>query len=186
MSGRVSDAGSGDASAGPNGIALVLVAAVADNGVIGRDNGLPFRQSSDLKHFKALTMGRPMLMGRRTFDSIGRPLPGRTSIVMTRDPAFSAAGALVARDLQTALDAARGDALRRGVDEIAVIGGTDIFTQTLPLARRLEITHVHLRPPGDVFFPPIDPKIWREAVRESHPCGPHDEADFSFATYVRA
>lgn len=167
-------------------IAIVLIAAVADNGVIGRNNGLPFRQSSDLKRFKALTMGRPLLMGRRTFNSIGRPLPGRTNIVMTRDPEFSAAGVVVAPDLERALQVARGDALRRGATEIAVIGGTDIFTQTLPLAERLEITHVHLRPQGDVSFPPIDPLIWRETARSSHPSSPRDEADFSFATYHRA
>ena len=185
MSGEGSDLGARGASDTGRAIAIVLVAAVADNGVIGRDNGLPFRQSSDLKHFKALTMGRPMIMGRRTFVSIGQPLPGRTSIVMTRDAGFSAAGAVIAPDLSKALAVARGDALRRGVNEIAVIGGTDIFTQTLPLADRLEITHVHLRPPGDVFFPAIDPTIWREIARSHQPSGPRDEADFSFATYVR-
>ncbi len=166
-------------------IALVLVAAVADNGVIGRDNGLPFRQSSDLKRFKALTWGKPLVMGRKTFLSIGRPLPGRTSIVVTRDRAFAAAGAVAAGSLERALEVARGDALRRGADEIAVIGGTDIFTQTMPLADRLEITHVHSRPDGDVSFPEIDARIWQAAARSDHPAGPQDEAAFSYATYTR-
>ena len=170
----------------PPRIALIHLAAVADNGVIGRDNALPFRQSSDLKRFKALTMGKPVLMGRKTYVSIGKPLPGRTNIVLTRDPAFAAPGVVVARNLDAALASARGDALRRGTDEIVVIGGTDIFAQTMALADRLEITHVHSRPDGDTFFPPIDPKLWREATRSDHPAGPNDEAGFSYVTYARA
>jgi dihydrofolate reductase len=164
---------------------IVLLAAVADNGVIGRDNALPFRQSSDLKRFKALTMGKPVLMGRKTYVSIGKPLPGRTNIVLTRDPAFAAPGVVVARNLDAALASARGDALRRGADEIVVIGGTDIFAQTMALADRLEITHVHSRPDGDTFFPPIDPQLWREATRSDHPAGPKDEASFSYVSYAR-
>lgn len=169
-----------------DGILLVLLAAVADNGVIGRGNALPWRLSSDLKRFKAMTMGKPVVMGRKTYLSIGRPLPGRTNIVVSRDPAFAVADVLVASVLEAALAAARGDALRRGVGEIVVIGGTDIFTQTMPLADRLEITHVHARPEGDTFFPAIDSKLWRETVRSEHPAGPKDEASFSYATYVRA
>ena len=107
--------------------------------MIGRDNALPFRQSSDLKRFKSLTMGKPVLMGRKTYLSIGKPLPGRTNIVVSRDAAFAAPGVLVARSLDAALAAARGDALRRGADEIVVIGGTDIFAQT----------HARCRPHGD-------------------------------------
>jgi dihydrofolate reductase len=166
-------------------IEVVLVAAVADNGIIGRDNDLPFRQSTDLKRFKALTMGKPMVMGRKTYASIGKPLPGRTNIVVTRDPSFNAPGIVVAASLDAAMTAARGDALRRGADAIAVIGGTEIFRQTLPLADRLEITHVHSRPPGDVSFPPIDEAQWRATNRSEHPAGPQDEASFSYVTYVR-
>jgi len=167
-------------------IAIVLVAAVADNGVIGRGNALPFRQSSDLKRFKALTIGKPVIMGRKTFLSIGRPLPGRTNIVVSRDPGFAAPDVLAAVDLEAALAAARGDSLRRGSDEIAVIGGTDIFAQTMPLADRLEITHVHARPDGDTYFPPIDPDSWRAVARSEHPPGPRDEAAFDHVTYARA
>ncbi|AMN44164.1 dihydrofolate reductase [Rhodoplanes sp. Z2-YC6860] len=173
-------------AAPPPAIAIVLVAAVADNGVIGRDNALPFRQSSDLKRFKALTMGRPLLMGRKTFVSIGKPLPGRTNIVVSRDPGFAAAGIIEAADLDFAMAAARGDALRRGVNEIAVVGGADIFTRLMPLAERLEITHVHARPEGDTFFPPIDASQWRAAAKSELPAGPRDEAPATCVTYVRA
>jgi dihydrofolate reductase len=173
-------------AAEPRRVAIVLLAAVADNGVIGRDNALPFRQSSDLKRFKALTIGKPILMGRKTYLSIGKPLPGRTSIVVSRDRGFAPPGVVVARDLESALAAARGDATERGSGEIAVIGGTDIFAQTMPLADRLEITHVHARPAGDVYFPPIDRSQWREVARSEHPAGPRDEASFSYVTYARA
>ena len=172
-------------AAKPHGVAIVLVAAVAENGVIGRDNALPFRQSSDLKRFKALTIGKPVLMGRKTFVSIGKPLPGRTNIVVSRDPGFNPDGVIVGRDLEQAVRVARDDAERRGVGEIAAIGGTDIFTQLLPLADRLEITHVHARPEGDTYFPPIDATQWHPVARSDHPAGPQDEAGFSFVTYAR-
>jgi dihydrofolate reductase len=170
----------------PPHIPVVLLAAVADNGVIGRDNGLPWRLSSDLKRFKALTLGKPVVMGRKTFLSIGKPLPGRTNIVVTRDAAFSAPGAVVAATLESALAVARGDALRRGADAIAIVGGTEIFQQTMPLADRLEITHVHARPDGDALLPPIDPTVWQEMARADCRAGPQDDADVTFVTYVRA
>jgi dihydrofolate reductase len=172
-------------AAAPPGVATVLLAAVADNGVIGRDNALPWRLPSDLKRFKALTLGRPVVMGRKTYLSIGKPLPARTNIVVSRDASFNAPGVVVAMSLDAALTAARGDALRRGVDSIAVIGGTDIFAQCLRLADRLEITHVHARPEGDVLFPPIDAELWRATGRTEHAAGPHDEAPFSTVTYIR-
>ena len=173
-------------AASPRRIAVVLFAAVADNGVIGNDNALPFRQSSDLKRFKSLTIGKPVLMGRKTYRSIGKPLPGRTNIVVSRNDDFAAPGVVVAGSLDAALATARGDALRRGVDEVVVIGGTDIFQQSMALADRIEITHVHTRPAGDTHFPPIDTVHWREAARSEHPAGPKDEAAFSYVTYVRA
>jgi dihydrofolate reductase len=170
----------------PRSTAIVLVAAVADNGVIGRDNALPFRQSSDLKRFKALTMGRPVLMGRKTFLSIGKPLPGRTNIVVSRSAEFAAAGIVTAHDLDLALGVAHGDALRRGVNEIAVIGGADIFARLMPLADRLEITHVHSRPEGDTYFPSIDASQWRAGEKSELPAGPRDEAPVTYVTYARA
>lgn len=165
---------------------VVLVAAVAENGVIGRDNKLPWRIKSDLQYFRKLTMGRPVVMGRKTFVSFGKPLPGRTNIVVSRDPSFSAAGVLVASDLGHAMQAARGDALRRNAGSIAVIGGTEIFSLTMPAADRLALTIVAAKPEGDTYFPAIDPQKWREVERSPQPQGPQDEFAFSFVTYERA
>ncbi len=166
--------------------AIVLLAAVAENGVIGRDNALPWRLSSDLQRFKALTLGKPVVMGRKTYISIGKPLPGRTNIVVTRDRNFHADGVTAAHSLDRALELAREDARRRGGNEIMVIGGTEIFAQTMGLADRLEITHVHSRPAGDVFFPPIDAGTWREVARREQAAGPKDDVSVSFVTYQRA
>ena len=164
---------------------LVIIAAVADNGVIGRGNALPWRLKSDMQHFRALTLGKPVVMGRKTFVSIGKPLAGRTNVVVTRDRGFNAPGIVTARSLDAALAAARGDALRRGADAVAVIGGTEIFAQAMELADRLEITEVHMRPDGDAKFPPIDQRVWRAAARSDYPAGPQDEASFSCVTYLR-
>jgi dihydrofolate reductase len=164
---------------------LVLVAAVADNGVIGQDGGLPWRLKSDMAHFRALTMGKPVVMGRRTWASLGKPLSGRTNIVVTRDPEFAAAGVLTARTLPAALEAARGDALRRGADQIVVIGGAELYAQTIACADRLVITHVHLRPDGDTRFPTIAPTLWFEVARSEHAASPQDAAPFSIVTYER-
>ena len=118
---------------------IVLVAAVAENGVIGRGNALPWRLKSDMAHFRALTMGKPVVMGRKTYLSIGKPLKGRTTIVVSRDRGFAAPGVLVAPNLDYALVAARGDALRRGADAVIVAGGADIYIQALPAASRLAV-----------------------------------------------
>jgi dihydrofolate reductase len=164
---------------------LVHVAAVADNGVIGRGGALPWRLKSDLRRFRAATMGKPVVMGRKTYLSIGRPLAGRTNIVVSRDKLFAAPGVLVAHDLASALTVARGDALRRGADEIAIIGGADIYAQTMAVADRLLITRVHLQPDGDVRFPAIDPEVWQEIERTEHRAGPDDEAGFAALVYRR-
>ncbi len=172
-------------SAARSGIAVVLLAAVADNGVIGRDNALPWRLSTDLKRFKAMTLGKPVVMGRKTYLSIGKPLPDRTNIVVTRDRNFRAEGVIVVNSVEAALDMACDEARRRGAGEIMVIGGTEIFEQTMGLADRLEITHVHARPEGDVYLPAIDSKLWRETARSEQPAGPRDDASVSFVTYQR-
>jgi dihydrofolate reductase len=166
-------------------VSLVLVAAVADNGVIGRAGALPWRLKSDLEHFRALTLGHPIVMGRKTYQSIGRPLPGRTNMVVSRDRGFAAAGVLAAETLEAAMMAARGDALRRGVDAIMVIGGADIYAQAMPLASRLEITRVHASPEGDTRFPEIDGRRWRETARTDVPAGPQDDAAITFVSYER-
>lgn len=166
-------------------IDIILVAAVGENGVIGRDNALPWRLKSDMQHFRKVTTARPVVMGRETFASIGKPLKDRTNIVISRNSDYAAPGILVAKSLEAALEAARGDALRRSADAIAIIGGSGIFREMMNIADRLEITVVHASPEGDTFFPQIDPKIWRETARMRHPAAPQDDADFSFVTYMR-
>ena len=173
-------------SAAPPRIDVVVLAAVAENGVIGRDNALPWRMKSDMARFRAVTMGKPVVMGRKTYLSIGKPLSGRTNIVISRNAGFTAPGIVVVANLDAALAVARGDALRRGANAIVVIGGTDVFAQTMPLAVRLDITLVHARPAGDTYFPPIDSHVWREVERREHPAGPQDDAGFAHIAYIRA
>ncbi len=164
---------------------VLLLAAVAENGVIGRGNALPWRLKSDMAHFRALTMGKPVVVGRKTYLSIGKPLKGRTTIVVSRDRAFAAPGIVVAPNLESALATARGDALRRGADAIIVAGGADIYIQALPVAARLVITEVHARIEGDAYFPAIDPQIWREVARSAHQPAVEDDVSFAFVSYVR-
>jgi dihydrofolate reductase len=164
---------------------IVLIAAVAENDVIGRGGVMPWRIKSDMQHFRALTAGKPVVMGRKTYLSLSiKPLPGRTNIVVTRDADFTAPGVLVAPSLEAALEAGRGDALRRGGAEIVVIGGAEIYAQAMPRASRLEITRIHARPEGDTRFPAIDDG-WEEVARASHPAGPADDASYDFVTYRR-
>ena len=176
--------GSGAAPSKP-AVGVTFVVAVADNDVIGQGGGLPWRLKSDMQHFRAATMGKPVVMGRKTYLSIGRPLAGRTNIVVSRDRAFTAPGVLVAPSIEAALTVARGDALRRGAAEIAVIGGADIYAQTMTAADRLVVTRVHLRPGGETKFPSVDPNVWKEVERAEHRAGPHDEADFTIVVYER-
>ena len=164
---------------------IVLVAAVADNGVIGSAGTIPWRMKSDMQRFKAMTMGKPVVMGRKTFASLPRPLPGRTNIVLTRDAGFRATGAVVTTSFADAGAVAIGDALRRFATEIAVIGGAEIYAQWMDDADRLEITEVHARPEGDTCFAAIEPAVWEEVARLRNPAGPDDSADFSFVTYRR-
>jgi dihydrofolate reductase len=163
----------------------VLIVAVADNGVIGAGGAIPWRLKTDLQRLKTMTLGRPVVMGRKTFVSLRRPLPGRTNIVVTRDGDFRAAGAVVTTTLADARAVATGDALRRFVTEIAVIGGAEIYAQWMALADRLEITEVHARPKGDTYFAAVDATVWEEVARVRKSAGPDDSADFSFVTYRR-
>jgi dihydrofolate reductase len=163
---------------------IVFVVAIAENGVIGAGNAIPWRLKSDMIRLKALTIGKPVVMGRKTFESLPRPLPGRTNIVITRDKDYRANGAVVTTSSADALSVARGDALRRSVAEIAVLGGAEIYRQWLPSADRLEITEVHARPDGDTVFE-IDKAQWDEVARERHPAGANDSAEFSYVTYRR-
>ena len=163
---------------------IVFVVAIAENGVIGAGNAIPWRLKSDMQRFKALTIGKPVVMGRKTFLSLRRPLPGRTNIVITRDASFRAAGAVVTTSPADAYAIACGDALRRSVAEIAVIGGAEIYRQWLDRADRLEVTEVHARPEGDTVFE-ISKAEWEEVARVRHPAGGDDSADFSYVTYRR-
>jgi dihydrofolate reductase len=164
---------------------IVLIAAVAENGVIGADGAIPWHLKSDQRRFKAMTMGKPVVMGRKTFLSLARPLPGRTNIVLTRDAKFRATGAVVTTSFGVARAVSHADALRRSVNEIAVIGGAEVYAQWMDVADRLEITEVHVSPAGDTRFPAIDASRWEEAARVRHPAAQDDSADFSYVTYRR-
>lgn len=164
---------------------LVHVVAMTRGAVIGAKGAMPWRMSSDLKHFKAATWGKPMVMGRKTFESIGRPLPGRESIVVTRARDFVVPGVLVAHDVPSALALAQDHAKAMGANEIAVIGGGEIFRQTLAQTDELLVTELDLDRDGDAHYPPIDAKVWRETSRVAHPKGERDDAAFSVVRYVR-
>jgi dihydrofolate reductase len=164
---------------------IVFVAAIAENYVIGAAGKLPWRLPSDLKHFRQLTLNRPVIMGRKTFASIGKPLEQRTNIVVTRNLSRVSGGVTLATSIDAAVAVARADAEKRKVDEIMVIGGGNIFTALMPRAGRLEITHVHARPEGDSFFPEIDPHVWQQQSSREVAAGPGDSAAFGLATYVR-
>lgn len=165
----------------PSAAPIVIVAAVARNNVIGNAGDLPWRLPADLKRFKAITLGRPMVMGRKTYESIGRPLPGRRIIVVTRDAAWSAEGVETA----PSLDAAVALAAERDGTEIVVAGGGEIYAQALPLADRLRLTWVEAEPDGDVRFPEFDRSEWHEVAREQHPAADGRPA-FAFVDYARA
>jgi dihydrofolate reductase len=164
---------------------VVLIVAVADNGVIGANGAIPWRLKSDMQRFKAMTIGRPVVMGRKTFMSLRRPLAGRTNIVVTRDDSFRAGGAVVATSFDAARAVALGDALRRSVAEIAVIGGAEVYAHWMPCAGRLEVTEVHAQPEGDTHFAAIIASEWQEVARVQNPAGPDDSAAFSYVTYRR-
>ena len=158
---------------------ISIIVAAAENGAIGGDNRLPWHLPDDLKRFKALSLGKPIVMGRRTFDSIGRPLPGRTNIVVSRQAGLAIEGVVVAPSLDAALAAAGS------VPEIVVIGGAQIFEQALPRTDTIHLTRVHAHIPGDVFFPKLDPASWREAAVEHHAADERHQYAFSFVTLQR-
>ncbi len=165
-------------------IDLVLVVARARNGVIGNQGALPWHLPADLKRFKAITVGKPIIMGRKTFESIGRPLPGRHNIVLTRDAGWRAEGVTVVPNLAEAIAAAGLDPRARA-DAIMVIGGAQIYAEALPSATRIELTEIDAEPAGDTILPPFDPARWRETARESHAAS-GEAPGFAFVTLVRA
>lgn len=161
------------------------IAAMARNRVIGQDNGLPWQLPGDLKFFKAMTLGKPVVMGRKTFQSIGRPLPGRPNIVVTRDPAFAAEGVHIARDIGTALELAARLARETGAEEVMVIGGADIYAQALPRLDRLYLTEIDAEIAGDAHFPEIEPRAWREADRTNPVLDEASGLSYCFVTLQR-
>lgn len=158
---------------------ISLIVAMAENRVIGRDNHLPWRLPADLQHFKRITLGKPVVMGRKTWESIGRPLPGRDNIVVTRAQGYDAAGARVAHSLDEAL-AAAGDAA-----EVMIIGGAGLYNQTLSLADRIYLTRVHAEVTGDIWFPDIDPEVWRVVEHETFPADERNQYGYSFELLER-
>ena len=166
------------------GPVIALVVAIGENGAIGRGGDLPWKLSTDLRYFRNVTLRKPIIMGRRTFESFPRALDQRLNIVLSRDPAYLAPGAIVVPSLDAALDTARSAALQAGVVEIMIVGGDDVFREVLPKASRIYLTEVHASPDGDVWFT-LDRKQWREISRERHEPGPKDDHAFSFVVLER-
>ena len=165
---------------------LAIVVARARNGVIGREGDLPWRLRSDLQRFKAVTLGKPCIMGRRTWQSLPlKPLPGRLNLVLSRDESFLAKGALVCTTLDEAVEIGRETAEEDGVDEICVIGGTVLFDMALPRAKRLYLTEVDAAPEGDAVFPAFDEAAWTEISSEAFPAGEKDDHAFVFRVLER-
>ncbi len=164
---------------------LALVVARGTNGVIGVDGDLPWKLSSDLKRFKAITLGKPVIMGRKTWASIGRPLPGRPNLVVTRDANFKAEGASVWSNLDVAIAAAHAMADTSGADEVCIIGGGELYAQTIARADRLYVTDVEAAPIGDAIFPAIVEADWHETSREAFARGPKDDHDFTLRVLDR-
>jgi len=164
---------------------IVIVAAAARNGVIGRDGDMPWRLPSDLKRFKALTLGKPVIMGRKTFEAVGRPLPGRPNIVISRNPDFSAAGVIPVQSLDAAFAVAGEEAGALGTDEICVIGGGEIYRQAIGRADIMHITEVGAAIEGDTRFPEIDPAVFERVFEETLPQGEKDSHAMRFTTWRR-
>lgn len=166
-------------------VPVAIIAAVAANGVIGRDGGIPWTIPSDMAFFKRTTMGKPMIMGRRQYESVGRPLPGRANILVTRQQGYQPDGVIVISDLMGAIERAQAIAASDGAGEVMVIGGGEIYAQAMPLADKLYISHVELRPGGTVVFPAIDPAVWQVVDEPAVVPAERDEAVYRIRTYAR-
>jgi dihydrofolate reductase len=166
-------------------VPVALIAAIGQNHVIGAAGQIPWRLPTDFAHFKRMTLGKPLIMGRKTHMSIGRPLPGRTSIVVSRQQDFAPEGVIVCHSLQDALERAQAIAARDGASEVMIGGGGEIYREAMPHAERLYITHVAATPAGDARFPPIDPDAWEVLVRHDIVRGETDSAEFTALTYAR-
>jgi dihydrofolate reductase len=165
---------------------VALIAGVARNGVIGADGGIPWRIPSDMAFFRRTTMGKPIVMGRKQYESVGKPLPGRTNIVVTRQAGYAPEGVIVAGSLEEGLALGRDTATQTAAGEVMVIGGGDIYAQAISSADRLYISHIALDPEGDVVFPEIDPAVWRVVASIELPPDPRDAAAFRIRVYGRS
>jgi dihydrofolate reductase len=165
---------------------ISFVVAVAENGIIGNGNDLPWRLPSDLKRFRKLTMGKPIVMGRKTFLSIGKPLDGRANIILSRDQGFSVEGAFVVKSVEDALELGTREAQAANATEIMIIGGAEIYKAFMPHATRLYYTEVHATPSGDASFPELDLSLWREVSRELVNANEKDCYDFSNIFYEKS
>jgi dihydrofolate reductase len=166
-------------------VAVAIIAAIAENGVIGDGNHIPWRLPGDFAHFKRMTMGKPLIMGRKTFESIGRPLPGRTNIVVTRQEGYRPDGVIVAPSLEAALERAQEVAKADRANEVMIGGGAEIYRQALPFADRMYLTQVMLEPAGDTYFPPIDFEQWKPGGEIDVAAHPQDSAAFRVRVYRR-
>ena len=164
---------------------VALIAALGENRVIGAAGQIPWRLPTDFAFFKKMTLGKPVIMGRKTFESIGKPLPGRTNLVVSRQPGYQPEGVIVINDLAAALQHAEAIAAADGADEIMVAGGAEIYAEALPFATRLYLTHVALAPDGDAHFPDIDPAAWESRILADIRRGEKDSADFVVRRYER-
>ena len=166
-------------------IPIAMIAGVARNDVIGANGGIPWKIPSDMGFFKRTTMGKPIVMGRKQYETVGRPLPGRSNIVVTRKAGYQSEGVIVVHSLEAALKKAQEIAAAEGASELMVIGGGDIYAQAMPLADRLYISHVDLVPEGDVLFPRIDAAVWRVVAEPEVPASDKDSASFRVRVYER-
>ncbi|MEZ5893386.1 MAG: dihydrofolate reductase [Parvularculaceae bacterium] len=164
---------------------IAIVVAVAKNGVIGAHGGLAWRISDDLKWFKSVTMGKPVVMGRKTFESVGKPLPGRDNIILTRAPEFRAEGVFIARAPGEALKLAKACAAANGADEICIIGGADVYRQTLPKTERIYLSRIDATVDGDAYFPALDSADWRESPAGGCAAGPRNDYACEFVILDR-
>lgn len=166
-------------------VKVSLIAAVAENGVIGKDNWMPWEIKSEFKYFKDTTIGHPIVMGRKSFEALGKPLPKRTNIIVTRDKNYTAEGAFVVNTLEDGIDMARGIAEKDGVKEIFIGGGSEIYRLSLPHADLLYLTEIHLSPEGDTHFPTFDKNEWKEVKREPHKALPGETCDYTITVLER-
>ncbi|MCW8195737.1 type 3 dihydrofolate reductase [Proteobacteria bacterium 005FR1] len=164
---------------------ISLIVALTDNRVIGRENKMPWHLPNDLKYFKRMTMGKPVVMGRKTFESIGKPLPGRTNVVITHQSGWRAEGVQVAHNVPEGLELATRLSLIDGSEEVMVIGGAQIYREVLPQAHRLYLTQIHTQIDGDAFFPEISEDEWQEVGREDHKADSANPHDHSFVVLDR-